>query len=102
MSKLAGECDRDLTPYVIDKCKKDTTPFDGDKCVQIALDFCLKLEGEERKDNKGKIFEYNLQLHVHNGSGFGTWIIINNLPCDKRLVNIIENGKSIIELKIFN
>ena len=53
------------------------------------------------KIKKGKIVEYNLQLHAHNGSGFDTWIVLNNFPCDKRIVNIIKNGKSIIELKVF-
>ena len=54
------------------------------------------------KDKKGKIFEYNLQLYAYNGSGFDTWIVLNNLPCDKGNVNIIKNGKGIIELKVFN
>ena len=84
----------------MDKCKKDTVAFDGDKCVEKALDFCLKLKGEY-KDKKGKVLEYNLQIHAYNESGFDTWIVLNNLPCDKRFVNII-NGKGIIELKIFN
>ena len=48
------------------------------------------------------MLEYNLQLHAHSGSGFDTWIVLNNLPCDKRIVNIIKNGKGIIEMKIFN
>ena len=59
------------------------------------------MKGEERKV-KNKIVEYNLQLHAHNGSGFDTWIILNNLPCDKQIVDIIENCKSIIELKVIN
>ena len=75
--------------------------FDGDDCVEKALDFCLKLKGEERKVNKKKV-EYNLQMHAHNGSGFDTWIILNNLPCDKHIVgDIIKNGIGIIELKVF-
>ena len=41
-------------------------------------------------------------MHAHNGSGFDTWIILNNLPCNKHFVDIIKNGKSIIELKVFN
>ena len=46
--------------------------------------------------------EYNLQLHGHNASGFDTSIILNNLPCDKRIVNIIKKDKGIFELKFFN
>ena len=82
--------------------KKDTIAFDGDKCVETALDFCLKLKGEKCKENKNKILEYNLQLLAHNASGFDTRIVLNNLSCDKRIENIIKNGKGIIELKIFN
>ena len=66
------------------------------------LDFCLKLKREERKDNKTKILEYIFQLHAHNGSGFDTCIVLNNLPCDKINVKIIKNGKRIIELNLFN
>ena len=90
-----------MTPDEIFKCKRDTLAFDGDNCVSKALDFCLKLKGEERKV-KNKIVEYNFQLHAHNGSGFDTWIILNNLDCDKHIVNLIKNGKGIIELKVFN
>ena len=99
LGKLAGKYSRDLTSDEIEKCRKDTTAFDGDNCVEKALDFCLKLKGEEYMDKKGKILEYNLQLHAHNGSGFDTWIVLNRLPCDKRIVNNIKNGKSILELK---
>ena len=91
-----------MTPYEIHKCKKDTLVYDGDNCVNIALDFCLKLKGEERKTNNKKIVEYKLKLHAHNGSGFDTWIKLSNLPCDKLVVDIIKNGKSIISLRVFN
>ena len=65
LGKLAGRYNRDLTPDELEKCRKDTIAFDGDDCVSKALDFCLKLKGEERKV-KNKIVEYNLQLHAHN------------------------------------
>ena len=97
LSKLSGRYNRDLTPSELEKCRKDTIAFDGDDCVEKVLDFCLKL-----KDKKGKILEYNLQLHAHNGSGFDTWIVLNNLTCDKRIVDVIKNGKGFIELKVFN
>ena len=100
MSELSGRYNRDLTPDEIDKCKKDTSVFGGDNCINKALDFLLKLKGEERKV-KNKIVEYNLQLHAHNGSGFDTWVILNNLSCDKHFVDIFKKGKGIIELKVF-
>ena len=62
----------------------------------------MELEGGEYKDDENKIRLYNLPLHAHNGSGFDTWIVLNNLPCVKKIVNTIKNGKGIIELKVFN
>ena len=52
LSKLAGQYNRNLTPYELDKCKKDTIAFDGANCFNNVLDFCLKLRGEERKVKK--------------------------------------------------
>ena len=83
------------------KSIKDTIVFAGDNCIGNALDFLLKFKGDERKV-KNKNVEYNLQMHAHNGSGFDTWINLNNLPCDKHIVDFIKNGKRIIELKVFN
>ena len=101
LSKIAGRYNRDPTPEELQKSIKDTIAFSGDDCINNALDYLLKLKGEERKV-KNKILDYNLQMHAHNGSGFDTWIILNNLPCDKHIVDIIKNGKGIISLKIFN
>ena len=101
LSKIAGRYERDPTPQELKKSIDDTIAFSGDNCINNALNFLLKLKGEERKV-KNRIVEYNLQMHAHNGSGFDTWIILNNLPCDKHIVDIIKNGKGIIELKVFN
>ena len=83
------------------KQKKDTIAFAVDKCISNALDYCLELKGEERKV-KNKIVQNSLRLQAHNGYGFDAWIIINNLDYDKHIVNIINNGRCIIELKLFN
>ena len=101
LSKIAGRYERDPTFEELQKSINDTIAFSGDDCINNALDYLLKLKGEESKVNN-KIVEYNLQLHSHNGSRFDTWILINNLHCDKHIVNIIKNGKGIISLKIFN
>ena len=100
LSKIAGRYERNPTQEKLQKSINDAIAFSGDNCINNALDYCLKLK-EERKV-KNKIVEYNLQMHAHNGSGFDTWIILNNLPCDKHIVDIIKNGKGIIELKVFN
>ena len=101
LSKLAGRYDRDPTKNELERSLQDTIAFAGDKCISNALDYCLKLKGEEYKINN-EVVEYNLQMHAHNGSGFDTWIVLNNLDCDKRIVNVVKNGKGIIELKVFN
>ena len=59
-----------------------------------------EFKGEEQKVIN-RIAEYILQLHARNGSGFDTWIILNNLPCDRHLADIIKNGKSIFSMKVF-
>ena len=102
LSKIAGRYNRDPTPEELQKSIKDTIAFSGDNCINNALDYLLKLKGEERKV-KNKIVEYKLQMHAHNGSSFDSWIILNNLTCDRHIVgDIIKNGKGFIELKIFN
>ena len=97
LSKIAGRYSRDPTPEELQKSIKDTIAFIGDDCINNALDCLIKFKGDERKVNN-TIVEYSLQLHAHNGSGFDTWIILNNLPCDEHIVNIIKNGKGIISL----
>ena len=57
LSKLAGRYNRDLAPNELEKCRKDTIVFDGDNCVEKALNFCLKLKGEERKTVNNKVVE---------------------------------------------
>ena len=101
LSKIAGRYERNPTQEELQKSIEDTIAFAGDNCIGNALDFCLKLKGEERKV-KNKIIDFNLQMQPHNGSGFDTWIVLNNLPCDKHIVDIIKSGKGIIELKVFN
>ena len=100
LSKTAGRYERDPTPEELQKSIKDTIAFAGDNCFNKASDYCLKLKGEERIV-KNIIVEYNLQMHAHNGSAFGTWIILNNLLCDKHIIDIIKNGRVVIELKVF-
>ena len=101
LSKIAGRYEPDPTREELQKSIDETIAFAGDNCIGNSLDFCLKLKGEELKVKK-KIFEYNLQMHAHKGSGFDTWIVLNNLPCDEHIVNIIKNGKGIVSLKVFN
>ena len=57
---------------------------------------------ENQKEIKNKIVEYNLYLIAHNGSGFDSYVVLNNLPQWRSVVKLIKNGAGIISLKIFN
>ena len=64
------------------------------------LDYVLSFKGEPKKVKK--IVEYNLYLIAHNGSGFDSYVVLNNLPQWRSDVKLIKNGAGIISLKIFN
>ena len=65
------------------------------------LDHVLSFKGEPKKV-KNKIFEYNLYLIAHNGSGFDSYVVLNNLPQWRSVVKPIKNGAGIIPFKKFN
>ena len=65
------------------------------------LDHVLSFKGEPKKV-KNKIVEYNLYLIAHNGSGFDSYVVLNNLPKWRSVVKLIKNRAGIISLKIFN
>ena len=60
----------------------------------------LKFKRKERK-LKNRTVDHILQLQAKDGSAFDTLVILNNYPCDKETIDIIKNGKGIIELKVF-
>ena len=39
---------------------------------------------------------------AHNGSGFDSYVVINNLPQMRSVIKLIKNGAGIISFKIFN
>ena len=65
------------------------------------LDYVLQFEGEPRKINN-KIVKYNLYLIAHQGSGFDSYVVLNNLLQWRTVVSLIKNGSGIVSLKIFN
>ena len=65
------------------------------------LDHVLLFKGEAKNINN-KIVEYNLYLIAHNGSGFASYVVLNNLPQWRSVVKLIKNGAGIISLKVFN
>ena len=64
------------------------------------LDHILSFKGESKKINN-KIVEYKIFLIAHNGSGFDSYVVINNLPQWRSVVKLTKNGAGIISLKIF-
>ena len=65
------------------------------------LDHVLSFKGEPKKI-RNKIVEYNLSLIAHSGSGFDSYVVLNNLQQWRSVVKLVKNGVGIISLKIFN
>ena len=64
-------------------------------------DFVLKFKGEPKKI-KNKTVIYNLYLLAHKGSGFDSYVVINNLTQRRTVVSLIKNGSGIVSLELFN
>ena len=101
LSKISGKCHRDISEQEYQKCLNDCVVFKGTGCINEMLDHVSSFKGEPKKV-KNKIVEYNLYLIAHNGSGFDSYVVLNNLPRWRSVVNPIKNGAGIISLKIFN
>ena len=101
LSKISGKYHRDISEQEYQKCLNDCVVFKATGCINEMLDHVLSFKGEPKKV-KNKIVEYNLYLIAHNGSGFDSYIVLNNLPQWRSVVKLIKNGAGIISLKIFN
>ena len=65
------------------------------------LDHVLSFKGQVKKVKK-KIIEHNSYLIPHNGSGFDSYVVLNNSPQWRSVVISFKNGAGIVSLKIFN
>ena len=65
------------------------------------LDHVLSFKGEPKKVRK-KIVEYNLYLIAQIGSGFDSYVVLNNLPQWRSVVKLIKSGAGIVSHKIYN
>ena len=101
LSKLSGKYHRDISEQEYQKCLNDCVVFKGTDCINEMLDHVLSFKGQPKKI-KNKIVEYNLYLIAHNGSGFDSYVVLNNLPQWRSVVKLIKNGAGIVSLKIFN
>ena len=65
------------------------------------LDFVLQLKREPKRANN-KLVKNTLYILAHNGSGFDSYIVSNNLPQRRTVVSLVKNGSKIVSLKFFN
>ena len=65
------------------------------------LNHVLSFKGEPKKV-KNKIVQNNLCLIAHNGSGFDSYIVLNNLTQWQSVLYLIKNGAGIISFEKFN
>ena len=101
LSKISGKYHRDISEQEYQKSLNDCVVFKGTDCFNKMLDHDLSFKGEPKKV-KNRIVEYNLYLIAHNGSGFDSYVVLNNLPQWRNVVKLIKNARGIVSLKIFN
>ena len=101
LSKISGKYYRDIPEKEYQKCLNDCIVFKGLDKINRMLDYVLQYKGEPKRINN-KIVKYNLYLIAHKGSGFDSYVVLNNLPQWRTVVSLIKNGSGIVSLKIFN
>ena len=101
ISKISGKYYRDISEKECQKCLNDCFVLKGLDNINKLLDYVLQYKGEPKRiDNR--IFKYNLYLIAHKGSGFDSYVVLNNLPQWRTVVSLIKNGSGIVSLRIFN
>ena len=102
LSEISGKYHRDISEQEYQRSlNDDCVVFKRTDCINEMLDHVLSFKGEPEKI-KNKIVEYSLYLIAHNGSGFDSYVVLNNLHQWRNVVKSIKNGAGIISLKIFN
>ena len=101
LSKISGKYYRDTSEKEYQKCLNDCIVFKGLDNINKMLDYDLQFKGEPKRINN-KIVKYNLHLIAQKGSGFDSYVILNNLPQWRTVVSLIKTGSGIVSLKIFN
>ena len=79
LRKVSGKYNRDITQGEYEKCRNDCIVFKGTDSVNEMLDYFLKFKVGARR-SISKIVEYNLYSLAHEGSGFDSYVVLNNLP----------------------
>ena len=65
------------------------------------LDHVLVFKGKLKKINNKNV-AYNIYLLAHKGSGFDSYIVLNNSLQWRSVIDSVKNGAGIVSLKIFN
>ena len=65
------------------------------------LDYVLSFEGEPKKVKKKSVEDILYSL-AHKGSGFDSYVVLNNLPQRRTVVSLNKNGAGFVSLKILN
>ena len=100
LSKISGKYYRDISKKGYQKYLNDFVVFKGLDNINKMSDYVLQFKGEPKRINN-KVVKYNLHSTAHKGSGFDSFIVLNNLP-QWRTFKLIKNGSGIVSLKIFN
>ena len=101
LRKISGKYYRDISEKEYQKCLNDCIVFKGLDNINKMLDYVLQFKGEPKRINN-KIVRYNLYLIAHKGSGFDSYVVLNNLPQWRTVIILIKSGSGIVTLKIFN
>ena len=101
LSKFLGKYKRDITQLDYEKCRNSCFALKGTNCVNETLDLVSEFEGKaERVNNKN--IEKKLFMIAHEGSGFESCFVLNNLTQWPTNVNLIKNRSFLVSLKIIN
>ena len=101
LSKVSGKNYRDISEQEYQKCLYDCIVFKGLDNINKMLDYVLQFKGKLKRINN-KIAKYNVYLIAHKGSGFDSYVVLNNLSQWRTVVILIKNGSGIVNLKIFS
>ena len=100
LNKFSGIYNRDIPEKDYQNCLNFVV-FIGTDCINDMLDHVLSFKAEP-KNVKNKVIEFNLYLIAHNGSGFDSYVVLNNLPQWRSVVNLIRIGAGLVSITIFN
>ena len=101
LSKISDRNIRDIKEGEYEKCRKDCIVFEGFDKINEMIHYVLQFKGEAKRNNN-KIVKHKLYLIAHKGSGFDSYVVLNNLSQWRTVVSLIENGAGFVSLKNFN